>query len=72
MRDNQVNRNSNNQNDDGDNVNASLDKIEGKNAVFEALRSGREINKLWVLILPKVLIWILLWQQSFLLLMIEK
>ncbi|HOO49284.1 MAG: 23S rRNA (guanosine(2251)-2'-O)-methyltransferase RlmB [Saccharofermentanaceae bacterium] len=49
MRDNQVNRNSNNQNDDGDNVNASLDKIEGKNAVFEALRSGREINKLWVL-----------------------
>ena len=33
MRDNQVNRNSNNQNDDGDNVNASLDKIEGKNAV---------------------------------------
>jgi len=49
MRDNQVNRNSNNQNDDGDNVNASLDKIEGKNAVFEALRSGREMNKLWVL-----------------------
>jgi len=49
MRDNQVNRNSNNQNNDGDNVNASLDKIEGKNAVFEALRSGREINKLWVL-----------------------
>ena len=49
MRDNQVNRNSNNQNDDGDNVNASLDKIEGKNAVCEALRRGREINKLWVL-----------------------
>lgn len=44
------NRDSNTDDDNQiDNEDLPNDKIEGKNAVTEALKSGREMNKLWVL-----------------------